>query len=400
MESKTGVEKTKTPARTTIAREEYTGRLECLRALMRQRKLDALLLGTGTNLAYFSGYPSPSKGGSRPFFLILPLTGGPIFIVQSGRRAEALRFSWVEDVRDYAELSRVPVGMIRDALGECRALGGTLGMELGFEQSIDVPYLEFLNLQERLRGTTIADASDILWQLRMIKSEAEQACLRRACKVLSEAYAATFAEAREGITERRLANLLRTYFDEAGAGESFILIASGHGNYDLATKPPVDRQIQRGDAVWIDAGCAISGYWSDFSRAAVVGRPSAEQLQAQEAIHGITWEAIAKVRPGAKASDLARLCNSRLSELEFPITSSISGLASRVGHGLGLNVTEPPHIAEYDHTVLEAGMVITIEPGVATEYGTFHVEENVLVTEDGCEVLSEAPRTLWEIPTG
>lgn len=384
----------------TIAYEEYARRLERLRGLMHEKKLNGLLVGTGMNLAYFSGYPSPSKSGSRPFFLILPVAGDPIFIVQSGRRAEALRFSWIRDVRDYGELSRVPVGMIRDGLGECGMLGGTLALELGFEQSLDVPYLEFLRLQEGLRGTTIVDASEILWRLRMIKSEAEQLCLQQACQILSEAYAAAFAEAHGGQTERCLARFLRAYFDQAGAGESFILITSGRGNYDLATKPPEDRRIQRGDLVWVDAGCTVCGYWSDFSRAAVVGRASSEQLRAQEAIHRLTWEAIGKVRPGAKVSDLARLCTAGIHKLTFPITSSISGLASRAGHGLGLNVTEAPHIAESDQTTLEPGMVITIEPGVATEYGTFHIEENILVTESGCEVLSKAPRTLWEIPPG
>jgi Xaa-Pro aminopeptidase len=361
--------------------------------------LQAVVLGTGANLKYFSGYPSPTRSGSRPFFLLLPLDGDPIFIVHCGRKAEALRFSWIKDVRDYTQLSQVPVKLIRGALGERGALRGKLGMELGFEQSLDVPYLEFRRLQEDLHETGIVDAGDLLWRLRMIKSEAEIACLRRACAVLSDAYVQVFTGAREGTTEREIANHLRAHFEIEGAGDSWILITSGRGNYDLATKLPEARPIQRGDMVWIDAGCAVDGYWSDFSRAAVVGKPSAEQLHAQETIHQITWDAIQNVRPGVQASELARICNARLAGLGFPITSSISGLASRVGHGVGLDVTEPPHITDYDQTILEPGMVITIEPGVATEYGMFHIEENVLVTPDGCEVLSTAQRSLWRIDT-
>ena len=382
-----------------IPEQEYPQRLERLRALMRARGLQAVLLGTGTNLKYFSGYPSPTRSGSRPFFLLLPLAGDPVFIVHCGRKAEALRFSWMKDIRDYTQLSRVPVELIREALAECSALHGNLGMELGLEQSFDVPYLEFRRLQEGLPGSEIVDAGDLLWRLRMLKSEAEIACLRRACAILSDAYARTFTAVREGTTERETANCLRAHFENEGAGDSWILITSGPGNYDLATKLAEPRPIQRGDMVWIDAGCAVDGYWSDFSRAAVVGEPAAEQLHAQEAIRQITWEAIQKVRPGVRASELARICNTRLAGLGFPITSSISSLASRVGHGVGLDVTEPPHIAEYDQTVLEPGMVITIEPGVATEYGTFHIEENVLVTHDGSDVLSTAQRALWRIAT-
>lgn len=381
-----------------IPNDEYPQRLERLRASMRQKELAAVLVGTGPNLTYFSGYPSPSRSGSRPFFLLLPREGEPVLIVQSGRKAEALRFAHVRDVRDYAELSRIPAGMVAEALRECGALGQSVGMELGHEQLFDVPYLEFCRLREALAGTRIVDAGDILWRTRMIKSASEIACLREACRILSFAYADTLGAAYEGLTELRLARRMCAHFDEAGAGDRFIVITSGQGNYDLPSKPPEARPIRAKDLVWIDAGCTVAGYWSDFSRAGVVGGPTAEQAAAQEAIHRITWEAVRQVRPGITASALARFCNERVARLPFPITSDISGLASRCGHGVGLNLTEPPHVAESDHTVLEPGMVITIEPAVATEYGTFHVEEQVWVTPDGAEVLSQAPRTLWRLP--
>ena len=144
--------------------------------------------------------------------------------------------------------------------------------------------------------------------------------------------------------------------------------------------------------VWMDAGCTVCGYWSDFSRAAVVGRPSPEQEYAQEAIHNITWEAIKMVRPGVPASDLARFCFAKLGQLSFPTTSSIARRASRIGHGVGLVTTEPPHLGEHDDTPLAAGMIITLEPGAATSYGTFHIEENLLVTPEGSEVLSQVSR--------
>ena len=174
-------------------------------------------------------------------------------------------------------------------------------------------------------------------------------------------------------------------------------MTSGSGNYDLATKLPEARAIRRGDMVWIDAGCAVCGYWSDFSRAAVVGQPSAEQFRAQK-IYQITWEAIRKVRPGVCASQLAQACNPGSLGWTLPSPPRYPDWLG-VGHGVGLDVTEPPHIAESDSTILQPGMVITLEPGVATEYGTFNVEENVLVTPEGCEVLSKAPRALWWVAT-
>ncbi|HLJ85364.1 MAG TPA: Xaa-Pro peptidase family protein [Candidatus Angelobacter sp.] len=376
---------------------EFLQRLERLRALMKNAKVQAILLGTGSNLRYFSGYPSPARSGSRPFFLVLPLSGDPILIVQAGRRAEATRFSWIKEIRDYPELSSVPTHMIQDALAECGALGGRLGMELGHEQSFDVPILEFRRLEEVLSGTTIVDVGDLLWQVRMIKSEVEVLYLRAACRILGEAYQHAFARAQEGDSERDIAGALRNYCMQAGADDVWVLMTSGKGNYVLTTKAPEDRSIRRGEMVWIDAGCSVGGYWSDFSRAAIVGEPSPQQIQAQEAIHEITRHALQRIAPGVKVSEIAHACNKGIDQLPFPIVASISGLASRCGHGLGLDVTEPPHVAEYDPTTLESGMVITVEPGIATEYGTFHIEEDVLVTHEGYEVLSECDRNLFSI---
>jgi len=382
-----------------IPDEEYPQRLERLRALMHEKDLDGVLLGTGMNLAYFSGYPSPSTSVPRPFFLLLPCEGEPVFFSHSAHKAEAVLFSWIQDVRDYQELSRVPALLILEAVRERGLLNKNIGMELGFEQSLDISHLEFCRLRDALRQTRLVDASALLWNLRMIKSEREIECMRRACQIVSDAYLATFSSAQEGMTELEIFKTMQIQLNKAGDGLTFLVITSGKGHYDLVTKPPEDRRVQKGDMVWMDAGCTACGYWSDFSRAGVVGEPSAQQFYAQEVIQRITREAVNRVRPGVTASSIARFCYEKLEQVGFTITSSIGALASRIGHGIGLNLTEPPHLSVYDHTLLQAGMVITLEPGLATEYGTFHIEEDVLVTPDGCQILSQSPRTLWRIET-
>jgi Xaa-Pro aminopeptidase len=364
---------------------------------MREADMQAVLLGTGSNLAYFSGYPSPERSVARPFFVLLPCAGDPILITHSGHRAEAIRFSWIADVREYTQLSRVPSELIRDAMRERELLGKTVGMELGFEQTMDISWVEFHRLKEVLGSTCLVDASSVLWRLRMIKSVCEIACIRKACEITSAAYRFCFSTVREGMEEQEVFRTAYHCLESESRGKVFLAITSGEGNYDLVTKPPESRRLRTGDFVWLDAGCTVSGFWSDFSRAGVVGKPSPAQQHAQEAIHGITTDAVNMVRPGIAAATLAKFCYRRLSELTFPITSSIAARATRVGHGMGLNMTEPPHISEQDPTTLEPGMVITLEPGIATTYGTFHVEENVLVTEDGFEILSNSPRELQSI---
>jgi len=369
---------------------EYGRRLERLRAGMRERGLAAVLLGSGQNFAYFSGYPSVSKVSSRPYFLVLPYEGEPILIAQNGRRVEAARYSNVRDVRSYAQLSRAPVELIRESLRERGALGKAVGMELGAELTLDLPVSEFRRLEAGLPGTRLVDASDLVWALRRIKSEAEIECLKAACAILKDAYAATFAAAREGMSDREIAGLMAARL----GGDHFLHVVSGGGNYETPNKPVGERRVERGDMVWFDAGCTVGGYWSDFSRGGVVGGPSPEQARAQQALHEITWEGVKMIRPGVRVAEIAAFCNRRVKELPFPIVEDISGVASRAGHGVGLNITEYPHVSEEDGTVLEPGMVITVEPGVATAYGTFHVEEDVVVRPDGYELISAAPREL------
>ena len=376
---------------------EYPQRLERLRALMIEQGMEAVLLGTGANLAYFSGYPSPARSVPRPFFVLLPLIGDPVFLTHMGHAAEVRKFSWISDVRSYEPLARVPVESIKAALAEKSLLGATIGMELGAEQSFDFSHFEFMRLRAALADASLMDAAPLLWALRMVKSAWEISCIRRACEVTSQAYSATFAAARVGMAERQVYLSMNDYLTQHSDGTVFLAITSGPGNYDLVTKPPEDRALVAGDMLWMDAGCTVNGYWSDFSRAGSVGAPTDEQCRAQDAVHQITWEAISRLRPGVAVSSLWQFCNRELEALPFRTTSSITQLAGRVGHGMGLAMTEPPHLGLHDETVLKEGMVITIEPGVATSYGTFHVEENVLITEDGCQVLSQAPRHLQQI---
>jgi Xaa-Pro aminopeptidase len=378
-------------------REEYLDRICRVQAAMTHFGLDGLLLTAGPNLTYLSGYPSPLRAGSRPFIFLLPQSGNPILIVHTGRELEARGYSWVEEIRTYHALSRLPLPEIVEAFQDTGLLQGTVGAELGAEESLDVPVGDFLELRRQLTAVRFADAGPALVPVRMRKSDAEIACVREACTATTDAYALTFEQARAGMSETDVARLMTVASLEAGGGSPWVIITSGAGNYDLASKLPSRRRLEPGDFVWMDSGCTASGYWSDFGRAGVVGKPTAAQREAQARIHEITMLGVDAIRPGITTGEVARRCTEALTRLDLPITSCVSNLAARVGHGLGLMTTELPHVAEDDETVLEPGMIVTVEPGVATSFGIFHVEENVLVTEQGHEVLSEAPRELATI---
>ena len=374
-------------------------RVRRAQAAMAQSGFDALLLATGANLVYLSGYPSIERTLARPFYLLLPMVGEPILIVHEGRAHEARRYAWIGDVRTYRQLSIAPVEVIAGGLRDLGIDEGRIGVELGFEQRLGMPVAELERVRDALRPAELVDAADLLWGLRRVKSSHEIEAMRRACAISASAYADVFATLRTGLRERDVALGLKEAMLRGGGDDPWVAITSGPGNYDLATGVGSERVLEPGDMVWADSGCSVDGYWSDFGRGAVIGPASAAQRELQTKVHEITMTGVDLARPGASTGDIARAVNARMSQLGAPITSSISELAGRIGHGVGLDITEPPHVSETDATTLEAGMVITIEPGVATDYGIFHIEEQILVTDGVPEVLSRSPRDLIEVET-
>jgi Xaa-Pro aminopeptidase len=371
--------------------QEYQARIARAQALMGQAGFDAVLLATGPNLFYFTGFPS-GRSGARPYILILPQSGAPIFIVHQARQYEVRQFTHLNDIRLYSQLSRAPIELISQVLVEKDLQ--QVGLELSQEHYLDLQVADWQQLETACPHLKFVDAAELLWQLRLVKSDLEIQALRRACRITELAYDQVYSQIRAGMTEAEIERRMLMAMISLGGQSPWVLITSGEGYYDLVSKGGSERPIAPGDMVWMDAGCAVAGYYSDFSRAGVVGGPTEAQQQLQQRIHEITLAGLALVRPGVDAAAIARSCHHELAQLDLPITSNISGLAGRVGHGLGLAMIEWPSINLESQITLQAGMVITVEPGVATTFGTFHVEENVLVTETGYELLSPCS---WEL---
>lgn len=368
----------------TLGRE----RIRRAQAAMVDARLDGLFLATGTNLLYLSGYPGIEPTLARPFFLIVPRAGEPILVVHAGRLAEARRFGWVDDVRPYAELSYAPLAVLAQAFSDAGLSRARIGAELGFEQRLGVSVMEFERIKAAESKASFVDAADMLWALRAIKAPWEVDAIRRACQITGTAYDIAFTEAREGRLDRVASRRLETAMVDGGGRDPWVMVASGAGNYSLSTGVPMDRALEPGDMLWFDAGCRVTGFWSDFSRAGVVGGASPSQLETHRAIVELTARGVAMVRPGIPVAEIAATVDAGIQSIGVPVIARTSDLAGRVGHGIGYDMTEPPHVSAHDSTVLAAGMVISIEPGVATDDGLFHAEENVVVTHDGHELLS------------
>jgi Xaa-Pro aminopeptidase len=359
---------------------------------------DALFLATGTNLCYLSGYPTVELTLARPFYLVIPARGEPALLVHIGREAEARRYAWIDDVRTYRRLSVAPIEELHAAFRERGLRGGRVGAELGREQRLGMPVAEFDRVRQELAPSRFGDAADVLWALRMIKADGDIAAISRACRITAAAYAETFTSARAGELDRPVAARLAGGMTARGGHDPWVLVASGPGNYALATGAPHDRALESGDLLWFDAGCSVDGFWSDFSRAGVIGGPTTDQRDAQRRIVALTAKGVAMVRPGVPVAEIAAVVDEGVRDIGLPVEVATSEMAGRVGHGVGYDITEPPHVSVDDPTILEPGMVITIEPGVATPFGLFHAEEVVSVTALGRDILSRSPRDLRSIP--
>lgn len=378
--------------RLRFSADEYRGRVERAIQTMEKGELDALLITAEANYNYFSGmrHFTPWTTFTRAVLLILPKEKPPVLIVQGFLREDATRDSWISDIRSYSELTGTPIGLLTDTLQELGLAEGRIGAELGFEQRLGVPYLDFVAIQEKLPKAKFVDASDVLWSLRIIKSEAEIDSLRRACQISDRAFQACFAGTGEGMSELDAARVANQTVLDLGGEIGFNIVCSGPGNYSRVAGMPTDRLLQRGDMLWYDMGVIYNGYWSDYCRAGVIGGPTPEQERYQDLVVKVTKRGLEAIRPGVRASDVVRACGSAAEEfgLEFSFE------AGRLGHGVGLMSTEPPHIAVYDDTKLQTGMVITLEPGVVNDSGAYIAEEIVAVTSDGHELLTTTTREL------
>jgi Xaa-Pro aminopeptidase len=375
--------------------DEYRDRLARARRAMEAAGLDALLVCDDRNVFYFTGAggATPREDRARPQFVLVPLAGEVAFLVSHARCIPVRESSWVADVRTYeglgADLVRSALAaLIRDGAPAAR----TLGLELGYEQRLGMSVADYEDLRARVPDRRFVDAAGLLWGLRMVKSPAEVARLERAVAITDQAFAAVFPGLRPGTTEREIAGRLQAEMARLGASTSWALLQAG--SYDRGGHVIRDRPVQAGEMVWVDMGANVLGYWADFCRAAVLGAPTAHQRETQATIREITRLGIEAIRPGARVAEVARVCAREMER---------GGLAFntwgvRYGHGIGLQVTEPPHVAEYDDTVVAPGMTLTVEPGTCTAEGRFQIEENLVVTESGVRWLSRSPRDLYEVP--
>ena len=357
-----------------MANNEFEARRQVVASGLAERKLDALLVSFGPNLRYLSGFT-----GSNALLLVTPakslLFTDPRYTIQAAQESTCeVRISkgpLVEDVSAAVARLRLKRVGYEPAQMTCDAY-----------KSLD---------DEMPVKTTLVAVKGWIEQLRTVKAPSEIERIRRSVETNSRAFEKAVARVRPGMKESELAADLEYQMRRLGAEKpSFETIVAGGVRSALPHAQPTAARFAAGQLVVVDMGAMLEGYCSDMTRMLFLGVPGARVKRTYKAVLEAQLAAIDVVRPGVR-------------------TAAVDGAARRVlkgygldhafvhstGHGLGLEIHEPPRLGKRDKGRLQTGMAITIEPGVYLEgFGGIRIEDTVLVTDKGCEILTPTSKEL------
>ena len=363
--------------------------------VMHDRSIDAILLTTEPDVRYFSGFHTQFwESPTRPWFLILPREGKPIAVIP-GIGAAGMRATWVDDVRTWhsPQPEDDGISMLAEALSSLATGSSRIGVPLGHESLLRMPAGDYQVLRDRLSGIEIVDVATELHQLRYVKSPAEVAKIHHVCQITSGAFEALPQSLKAGESERENVKRFRIDLLNRGADSTpYIVGGAGPGGYGNIIMGPGDRIIDEGDILIIDTGTVYDGYFCDFDRNFGFGHVADDAMRAYETVFKSTDAGFEAAKPGNTTTDVWAAMWAVMEA-----GGALGNDVGRMGHGLGMQLTEWPSNTETDMTVLEPGVVLTLEPGMEFAPGRQMVhEENIVITEDGAEWLSR--RALPEMP--
>jgi Xaa-Pro dipeptidase len=351
---------------------------------MAAQDVDAVALVPGANLYYLTGVEMQA---SERVTLLLVLADGAAHLL-----APALEMPRIES------RARVPLELYAwsDAQGVAPAWASLRNrVDLsGRTVALDYYTVRILELDqlERFAPSLVRrDASDLLAELRVVKDEHEIAAMRRAARSLDQSLEALLREIRPGRTEREIAARWMALMREHGAHAipDEPIVASGP-NSAMPHTTASDRRVETGDLLILDGWCAVDGYYGDTTRTVAIGTLSDEQKNIYELTRAANAAGRSAVRPGRACEEVDRAARGVIERGGYG-----PNFVHRTGHGLGLQVHEPPDMVEGDTREMRPGMTFTVEPGIyVAGQGGVRIEDDIVVTQDGGESLTMFTRDL------
>jgi Xaa-Pro dipeptidase len=353
--------------------------------------LDALAVNAGPTLHYLTGLhfhlsERPVVGvftPASPPLLVLPeLEAGKL----AGLAYDLQAITYGEDPASWGA-----------AFGEAAKKSGINGRSVGVEPRV-LRVLELRYLEAAAPGASWVDAADLVSSLRVQKDAEEIASMRQAAQIAQEAMRATLPSIRLGMTERELAGELSLQLLRAGSEPTlpFQPIAAFGPNSANPHAVPTGRALGPDELVLVDWGASHHGYFSDITRVFVSGEPDPAFRRMAEVVAAANAAGRARAAPGIPAGEVDRAARQVLEESEFG-----EWIRHRTGHGLGLEIHEEPFIRAGNPELLAPGMTFTVEPGLyRLGQGGVRFEDDVVITEDGAESLTDLPRELVPVAGG
>jgi Xaa-Pro dipeptidase len=365
-----------------------TSRFDKLNASLQTSDLDAVILNPGPTLTYLSGLVFHLM--ERPVVLLYAKDQDPAIVLPELELQKVASLPYKLQVFAYPENPVEWDNAFRKAV---QALGLTQsgGKRIGVEPR-QLRLLEFRHVKNGTPEAEYPDASDVLSGLRLRKDQAEVESMRRAVKIAQEALEATIPFIKVGKTEKEIASELVMQLLKCGSDSEmpFAPIVSGGPNAANPHASPSDRKLQTGDLLVVDWGAAYNGYISDLTRTFAVGEVDAEYQK----IHKIVQEANAAGRaagkPGVPCANVDKAARDVIEKAGYG-----EFFTHRTGHGIGMEGHEEPYMRGDNMQILEPGMAFTVEPGIYLPgRNGVRIEDNVVITETGADVLSDMPREI------
>jgi Xaa-Pro aminopeptidase len=356
-----------------------SSRLERVQARMAETGTDLLVVGPSSHLVWLLGL-SP-HGDERPVLLIA--TRDKAAILMPALNADSQRgltdlpfYTWAD-----AEGPNAALGKLLGDLGATDA-----GLHVALDETMRADFA--LLLLGALQSPRHSFLHDTLSYHRAQKDEAEFALLKAAARIDDAAMAAAFASLKPGMTELEVDGFIRDFFRSRGARPEFTIVGFGE-NGAFPHHHSSERALKADDTVLIDIGCRINGYPSDMTRVGTIGRKPEGFDEVHAVVDRAVQAALAAVRPGVRASEVDAAARGVIAAAGYG-----PNFLHRTGHGLGIDVHEPPYITATSDTILMEGHVFSIEPGIylAGRFG-IRLEEIVFVGKEGPIILSDLPRS-------
>jgi len=384
---------------------EYLRRYEHLTAEGRRSNIKAFIFSDELNIRYFAGGPLTDIWVCRNDFVILIIPTDPkqqpVLLLNKARQGAA-RSSWIEDQRYWTASIDAPerneaFQKIIQALREKRITEGTVAMETGMNETLFMPIMLYDEIKATFPKLVIDSAHRYVIEVQAIKSQEEIDALRLACEISTNAFEKGFEALREGRTEKEISGVVKSEMLRMGAESvPFLTVIAGwDGRSICCDSHATDYQIKNGDIIQFDGGCAVKGYCADMCRTGALGHVgNPRYLELYEASKQAHCRIRSELRDGARIRDVCAAGRDYFVKHDFKDLMVFG--EGQTGHGIGMDLHQPPFLLYDSNEILREGMVLAIEPALSecpkwdeSSYFTI-LENNYVITTDGCEQLTNS----------